>query len=38
MRALTCRTAEDLRLEHIYPTSPGEQQLLLRVTFGGVRG
>lgn len=38
MRALICHAAQDLRLEIVDPPSLGEQQLLVRVAYGGICG
>ena len=38
MRALICHAAQDLRLENIDSPSLGEQQLLVRVAYGGICG
>ncbi|NCY26401.1 MAG: L-idonate 5-dehydrogenase [Alphaproteobacteria bacterium] len=38
MRALICHAAEDLRLENIDMPALGEQQLLVRVAYGGICG
>ena len=38
MRALICHAAEDLRLENIDLPALGEQQLLVRVAYGGICG